>query len=201
MPANASVVTAEDWLDISRLRGGTRVRGFAVRAGLRQALSASFEDQIAPDAWRFERTSYGKLVLSAGQPKIDFSISHADETSCIAVSLQGRVGLDIARSAVQDWHSMAREFFSRADLCMLNAASPEQRQSQFLRLWTAKEAFAKLLGVGLATSAPVSDCGVGTQLASWVVESPPGALSVSLAFDHPVVGRGDQKAVGIKKTN
>jgi phosphopantetheinyl transferase len=201
MPANAAMVTAEDWLDISRLRGEARLRGFAVRAGLRQALSAAVDGEIAPDAWRFERTSFGKLVLGTGQPEIDFSISHAEETSCIAVSLQGRVGLDIARSAVPDWHSVAREFLSGTEFAMLNAALPEERQVLFLRLWTAKEAFAKLAGVGLAMSVPVNDCGVGTQLASWVVESPPGDLSVSLAFDNPVVGRSGQKPVGSKKTN
>jgi 4'-phosphopantetheinyl transferase len=201
MAADAAVVTAEDWMEISRLRGEARARGFAVRAMLRHALSAAVEQLVAPEAWRFERTAYGKLVLSAGQEKLDFSISHAGETSCIAVSVDGRVGLDIARSAVQDWHSVAEHFFSHADQRSINAAPPEQRETQFLRLWTAKEAFAKLLGVGLAMNIPANDCGFGTQLASWVLESPSGDLSVSLAFDDPVEEGTARRSAGMKKAN
>lgn len=183
--AGAELLTDEDWRELSRTRGLARERAFRVRALLRQALSAAVGEEVDAGAWRFVRNTYGKLMVVDGLPRIDFSISHSMTTTCIAVATSGRVGLDIAHAIVPNWHTVAEQFLSRADRNMINRRDTVGGEREFLRLWTAKEAFAKLIGVGLAVSAPEMDCGVGTRLASWVAESPSGDLSISLAFDEP----------------
>lgn len=184
--APRTLLTADDWRELSRLRGDARERGFAVRGLLRAALTQAVEGVIAPEVWQFTRSTYGKLLLAPHLPALDFSISHAGLTSCIAISTSGRIGLDIEHCAVPNWHSLAGDFLLSTDRDMINRAPPAQRECAFSHAWTAKEAFAKLLGVGLAMSAPANDCGFGTRLATWQLESPSGALSISLAFDEPV---------------
>ena len=181
-----SLLTSDDWRELSRLRGDSRERGFAVRALLRAALTHAVAGAIAPDAWQFTRSAYGKLLLAAHLPTLDFSISHAGLTSCIAVSTSGRIGLDIEHCAVPNWHSLADDFLVSTDRDMINRAPPAERERAFSRAWTGKEAFAKRLGVGLAVNAPANDCGFGTRLATWQLNSPSGALSISLAFDEPI---------------
>lgn len=189
-------LTDDDWQELSLLRGEARERAFSVRVLLRSALSAAVKESVGPGAWRFQRGVYGKLLLACGSPKIDFSISHAGTVSCIAVSISGRVGLDIAQHTVPNWHNVAEEHLARGELRLINHVRPELRERAFLRAWTAKEAFAKLLGVGLALSAPANDCSFGTGLASWDMESPSGDLSISLAFDDPAASGGAQRASG-----
>lgn len=109
-----------------------------------------------------------------------------------------RVGLDIAQRAVHDWHEVAVQLFTSAERSMINAARPAEREATFLRIWTAKEAFAKLIGAGLALHAPANDCGFGTRLASWIVGSPSGDLQISLAFDD-LIDR-QELALGMKQT-
>ncbi|MCK9912045.1 hypothetical protein MXD81_23015, partial [Microbacteriaceae bacterium K1510] len=93
-------LTDDDWQELSLLRGEARERAIGVRAMLRGALSAAVQGRVAPSAWRFERSVYGKLRLAGSLPQLDFSVSHAGMVSCIAVSITGRVGLDIAQHAV-----------------------------------------------------------------------------------------------------
>ena len=82
------------------------------------------------------------------------------------------------------WGNQERShLFSRAEQATLDRAPAAEREQVFLRLWTAKEAYAKLLGVGLAFDAPANDCGSGTHLATWSAETPSGPVVVSLAVD------------------
>lgn len=189
-------LTDDDWQELSLSRGEARERAFGVRAMLRGALSAAVQGRVAPSAWRFERSVYGKLRLAGSLPQLDFSVSHAGMVSCIAVSITGRVGLDIAQHAVSNWHTVAEQHLARGELSLINRARPAFKEREFLRAWTAKEAFAKLLGVGLALSALANDCSFGTGLASWVDESPSGDLSISLAFDCPAASGGARRASG-----
>lgn len=181
-----SLLTSDDWRELSRLRGDARERGFAVRALLRASLTQAVGGAIAPEQWQFTRSPYGKLLLAPHLPALDFSISHAGSTSCIAISTSGRIGLDIEHCPVPNWHSLADDFLLGTERDMINRAPPAERERAFLHAWTAKEAFAKRLGVGLAVSAPANDCGLGTRIATWTAESPSGALSISLAFDEPI---------------
>lgn len=89
----------------------------------------------------------GKPVLSA-HPDIHFSLSHSGKLAVCAVSKQ-IVGAD-----VEAWQQMEDQIaeicFTTAELKWLKA---QQRADQaFMRLWTRKESYLKMLGTGLSQS-------------------------------------------------
>ena len=183
---SVKVLTQDDWAEIGALRSSAiRRRAFGMRIFLREALSTAV-DAVAPRDWRFGRTVYGKPYVSCNSHNVEFSISHTNNASFLAISQTVRVGIDVAMQSVDDSHEIAALLFTRHERSMLNRASAAERAEMFLRIWTAKEAFAKLLGVGMALDAPANDCGVGTHLATWAVNTPEGRVVLSLAVDTPV---------------
>ena len=99
----------------------------------------------------------GQIVRDArGRPRfaealgVDFNISHSASLSVAAVNPLGRVGVDIERidGKKGDTHRrIAERYFSDEEkLDFLNSPTP----LEFFRIWTAKEARAKLFGYGLA---------------------------------------------------
>jgi 4'-phosphopantetheinyl transferase len=83
------------------------------------------------------------------EPPLDVSLSHSGGWIAAAVSSTGRVGIDV--EAVHDVHaSLVRRCLTELELDWLDGAFTEaSRNHRFFRLWTAKEAFLKALGIGL----------------------------------------------------
>lgn len=179
-------LTKHDWAEIGALRNsGKRRRALGMRIFLREALSAAV-DGVAPCEWRFGRTVYGKPHIRNSSHHVDFNISHIHDASFLAISRTARVGIDAAAQVTDGWQAIAAEFFTREERAMLNGSPADHREQEFLRLWTAKEAFAKLIGVGLALDAPANDCATGTLLATCTGNTPQGRVVISIAVD-PVV--------------
>ena len=87
-----------------------------------------------------------------GSVGMDFSISHSGAFSVAALvdSSHGRVGVDIelADEKKEDTHRrIANRYFSEDEQRMLERS---RTPFEFYKIWTAKEARAKLTGVGLA---------------------------------------------------
>lgn len=184
-PGSVNVLTQDDWAENGALQQRIATPGFRhahiSARGFKRAV-----DAVAPRDWRFGRTVYGKPYVSCNSHNVEFSISHTNNASFLAISQTVRVGIDVAMQSVDDSHEIAALLFTRHERSMLNRASAAERAEMFLRIWTAKEAFAKLLGVGMALDAPANDCGVGTHLATWAVNTPEGRVVLSLAVDTPV---------------
>ena len=177
-------LTSQDWAEIGGTHGSrTRRQSLGMRLFLREALSAAVDGAVDPGQWHFVRSFYGKPLIADGLPQLDFSISHANNLSLLAISRTAKIGLDVEARSVPGWQEIAAELFSRDEQATLDRAPPAERERVFLRLWTAKEAYSKLLGVGLAFDAPANDCGSGTHLATWSAETPSGPVVVSLAVD------------------
>jgi len=94
----------------------------------------------------FIYNKHGKPYLYE-YPNIFFNISHCkDGVVCALAYIE--VGVDIQNIGVFDWN-IARRVCSKAELLMLaNANNPT---SLFCKLWTKREAYAKSMGVGLAS--------------------------------------------------
>lgn len=105
---------------------------------------------------QFRRSEHGKpSLLFATLPRMShplhFNMSHCRHAVAVVVSEQP-VGIDIeTRGRYRE--TLAEYICSEAEHRLLSSApSPEERDALFTRLWTQKEATAKLLGCGL------SDC-------------------------------------------
>lgn len=83
-------------------------------------------------------------------PPVDVSLSHSGGWIAVAACETGRIGIDVEtlRNVAP---SLERRCLSAAELAWLDRAKPGvPRGLRFFRLWTAKEAYLKATGVGLA---------------------------------------------------
>ena len=79
--------------------------------------------------------------------KIEFSLSHSHGYAAAIISDESRVGIDLetAEISAEKAEKLAKRFFSAREICEFEA-SP----NNFLKLWTKKEAFAKMQGIPLS---------------------------------------------------
>lgn len=89
---------------------------------------------------------HGKPLVENAPGFLDFSISHSKAFLAIAVSKNRRVGIDIEDTATRGPAPTLESVCSESELKQL-ALLPKVN---FLEIWTKKEAFLKLNGVGLA---------------------------------------------------
>lgn len=99
---------------------------------------------------RFTADESGRPCLDLGEQRHapDFNLSHSDAWALIAVASSGtRVGVDVERVRTDlDHLELARHLYQPEETARLIAGHP----AGFFRLWTAKEAFVKATGTGLA---------------------------------------------------
>lgn len=116
-------------------------------------------DRFAKEEKGFEilRTERGKPYFS-GNDNLKFNISHSGELSVAALVTDGGwdVGVDIeAVNGDRDFHKLAERFFSAEEREYLRVCS--YNGVAFYKLWTEKEARAKLFGDGLARIVALRD--------------------------------------------
>jgi 4'-phosphopantetheinyl transferase len=113
----------------------------------------------------------------AGRPRLpgcpaDFSLSHTSGLAVCALSLEGRVGVDVERLALTDLAEL-RLAFGPGEWAAIQAA-PDPSLA-LLRLWTAKEAALKADGRGLSIEpAEIDGRGqvVAVRQAFWHISTP-----------------------------
>jgi len=92
-------------------------------------------------------------ALSHKNAELCVSISHCGNTSVALATLRSRfchgVGIDVA-SQTDDHSGLAEGGFTSAETALLDDCPEPERSSWLLRLWCAKEAAGKALGLGLA---------------------------------------------------
>lgn len=126
-----------------------RKRFVTGRALLRQALSTVLGESGA--GFTFLQNRDGKPLLMNGPAtvngngRLDFSVSHSGEAVAVAVSTEGRVGVDIERFQDIQPESIAAAF-SPGEITTLQSLPENERKNASLAAWSAKEAVAKLLG-------------------------------------------------------
>jgi 4'-phosphopantetheinyl transferase len=135
-----------------RFTSDRRRREYVLAHGLVRAALSRFAPEVAPPAWRFARSRYGRPFIASpqsGEP-LHFSLSHTDGFVACAVSSCERIGIDVETTDRQTAHlEIARTFFSSAELACLMSLPPAQQKDRFFDIWTLKEAYVKARGMGL----------------------------------------------------
>lgn len=192
------ILDEHDWAEISAQRNRElRRRAIATRVLLRKSLSELVNHQVQTSQWCFGRTSYGKLIIVDDQPQVYFSISHTRGASVIVLSKFKPVGIDIEVFDSEVDNDALKTGLSRRERVTVGRLKSHKRSRACLRLWTLKEAYTKLIGVGLAAHLPslefllepvrlskyceAAGHGCGTRFKSWFTESQNGAFCVGLA--------------------
>lgn len=130
-----------------------RIAYLLSRNGLRSILSRYTE--IDPQTIRFKYTPYGKPFLDPLQNSggIYFNVSHTHQCVLYAFTKNVEIGIDVEylKNGI-DYHSIAKNFFSKNEYQTLLEAAHEQKEALFYKIWTCKEAFIKAMGLGLSYS-------------------------------------------------
>lgn len=133
-----------------------RVQFILSRALLRIALGQYLG--IGPREVRFHTGERGKPELAAPQG-LHFNLSHTDGTTVIALTRAGRIGVDVEKIRENlDPLQLGARFFSPREAEWLRTQPVDRHFAAFFACWTAKEAYVKACGSGLAV--PLDGFGV-----------------------------------------
>ena len=124
-------------------------------AATRHVLRVLLGDQLgeSPERLRLQTNSFGKPSLADDHPGLSlwFNVTHSHTVALLAISRQGEVGVDVEPlRPMPDALKLAERFFCPAEHQMLKGLEEAFQSEAFLRMWTAKEAFVKAIGEGLA---------------------------------------------------
>lgn len=196
------VLTEHDWNWLIRFQDPTsRYSATAARILVRLALSRSLDHRIARSHWRFASNASGKPIVTNADA-VNFSVSHVDELVAVAVSSGMNVGIDI-ENADQDVSDAVIEAFCHGDEQVSISALPSShKKREFIRLWTYKEAYSKLVGLGhaldfkkivfrsgpieLRQTDPDHAPGSSTRFESFWISVDKTLFHGALAFDQPI---------------
>ena len=143
------ILTKDDWNTLARLKtSAARDCATATRVLLRLGLSQMVDNRISPREWHFKTTPFGKPVISNHLPTLNFNISHADAVIVVAISSRLQLGIDVESVDQELTADVIAGFCNTQEQAVIQGCHPAQRSREFIRLWTRKEAYAKLLGFG-----------------------------------------------------
>ena len=151
LPARRAVLTTAELARAERFAfPENRNLYILVRGRLRELLGHYLG--LVPHAVRLEPGPHGKPELASGQTAggPHFNVAHSGRLACIAVTIEGPVGVDVERIRPDVAASgLAERFFSPPEVAELRALPPEGQERAFFECWTRKEAYIKALGTGL----------------------------------------------------
>ena len=110
---------------------------------------------INPDQIQFEYSDRGKPQLSNSNPDytLQFNISHSQENALYGFTYHHQIGVDLEYiREMPDALKIAQRFFSPREYKLLKESPIKEQRLLFFKLWTAKEAYLKAVGTGLADS-------------------------------------------------
>ena len=172
------------------------------RGLLRQVLAKMTGLDIA--GVEFDYGEHGKPSLrsNTGGGSIVFNVSHSHGIILVALTMGGRLGVDLERIRPDvAWRSLAEHYFSGAECRLLEKYPQDTRLKAFFTCWVRKEAFVKALGAGISyglkefevSTDPNEDHATLTMRrpdeasARWLIKNipVPGNHVAALALDRP----------------
>jgi 4'-phosphopantetheinyl transferase len=143
------VLSSEDWGSLNKIQDpSSRRSAIAGRVLLRIGLSQTVEHKVEPSAWRFVRAAHDKPIMAAGLPPIHFSVSHVDRLVTVAISATLDIGIDIECVDQNVNQDVIAEFCHLDEKHSVGGLPRPQEIREFIRLWTLKEAYTKMTGLG-----------------------------------------------------
>lgn len=128
-----------------------RRRYIAARGILRQLLGNYL--QISPSKLKFDYGDRGKPRLSnlEHSTPLQFNVSHSQEYALYGLTYHDPIGVDLEYiRKMPDAVKIAQRFFSSREYELIKSTVGKEQQILFFTLWTAKEAYLKAIGTGLA---------------------------------------------------
>ena len=135
---------------VARLRSDQARRRFTARHAIRRLLLAGYLAQ-RPEQIAFPSVEGQKPRLQGLNPDgLQFNESTSDELAVLAVAHGVELGIDVERiRPLSDARAIVARFGSASEVASYQRVPEHARGVAFLRWWTAKEAFVKMIGRGL----------------------------------------------------
>jgi len=103
-----------------------------------------------PEKIRIKKTEHGKPYL-ADHPELAFNLSHSADKLMIAVGWNCRLGVDIEICKQRiNLSGLVDKCFAEEEAAYWTKLPEAQKNREFYRFWTRKEAFVKATGHGIA---------------------------------------------------
>ena len=159
----ASTLSKDEINRANRFRFQQHRDRFIVGRGILRELLANYlqvkSDRAAPRLQRdrviFEYSPRGKpqLASSLNQYSLQFNVSHSQDLALYGFNYQRIIGVDLEYIKDNiDCKQLAKRFFTTQELQLINSYPTSEQKTIFFQLWTAKEAYLKATGEGLAGS-------------------------------------------------
>lgn len=158
------VVSADERARADRFSFTADRRRFLARRGLLRTLLAGYLRK-KPEDLRFASDEKGKPRLPGED--IRFNLSRAGDGVLIGFTRGADIGVDVER--VKDGYTgeeIAGKFFAPSEMAALTGLPESSRSEAFFRVWTAKEAYLKARGDGLAYPLDAFAVTIGASLPS-----------------------------------
>jgi len=112
-------------------------------------MEASLRYDVHPTEIRIDFHERGKPFFP-DFPTFKFNITHGGNIIAVAFCDDREVGIDVEAADRKANPMIAERYFTPSEMDFLQKIPPQQRLHAFLRLWTIKEAYLKMIGVGLS---------------------------------------------------
>jgi phosphopantetheinyl transferase len=212
------LLTDNDWTALNRIQNAAnRNSAIAARVLLRLGLSRSIDRTVAPAEWDFAVTDHQRPIVANGLPQVHFSVSHIDQLAVVAISPSLNIGVDVESVDQHVTENVMAAFCHGDEQRSVRGLSDLQRIREFVRLWTLKEAYTKMLGVGHALDfktikfmldpvnlASTRDAATGprTQFENFYVSVNHALFHASLAIEEParIAGSTEVQIISLIET-
>lgn len=121
-----------------------------------------------------------------GKPALEgvcFNLSHSAELALIAVA-DSAVGVDVEKIVDRDLDLIAPTVFSPDELRAFNRSA--DRAAAFFRAWVRKEAYVKMLGVGVSSALSAFDVSMEADVHNALLESRIGGAKRARVVPLPI---------------
>jgi len=148
-PAALVTLSAAEQVRYGRFLAAGPAQAYAGAHLFLRAVLGHYADQ-SPAALALGVDARQKPVLTASPP-LWFNLSYRTRWALLAISNQSEVGVDVEEiRPVTGAEDLVCQLFSSAERAVLHAAKGAAWWALFYAIWTRKEAWAKMLGMGLA---------------------------------------------------
>ncbi|QIZ73438.1 4'-phosphopantetheinyl transferase family protein [Oxynema aestuarii] len=146
-----SLLSEDEWQRARRFYFDRDRRHFIAARGLLRTLLARYLGWD-PSLLAFGYTDKGKpsLVTTSPGGLLQFNLSHSYGRVLYALTLGREVGVDLEYLRLVKVDALAQRFFSDREAAAIAEEPETEKQTLFFKLWTAKEAYLKATGEGLA---------------------------------------------------
>ncbi len=148
----AKIVSEAEQLRANRFRFDIhRKRFIAARGILRELLALYLQTSAAKIEFSYNPQGKPQLASCHSDFSLQFNISHSQDLALYSFTINQEIGIDLEylRNNI-DYKNIAQRFFCEREYNLIINCDPKKQPERFYQLWTAKEAYLKAIGKGLA---------------------------------------------------